>query len=190
MRSRFWFGGLTWPTALLCVAILATPADAAVTVRIDRQTLDEVLPAVTQQAVEVPLAEGNKLTVQIVEMKVTGLATGTDDNPDGSILTSLKLKVPELGLTLPVEPRIALRAVSVDGASVLELSFVEVPLRLPLAGAIDVAKALPPLRYPAENLYTLEGATGEVPVRTKLRRVRTERDAVEFVFDVVVAQQP
>ena len=34
------------------------------------------------------------------------------------------------------------------------------------------------------------GATGEVPMRTKLRRVRIERDAVEFEFDVVVAEQP
>jgi len=190
MRLRSSFGRVAPYAVLFCVVVGAVPAGAAVTIRIDRQTLDAVLPAVTQQAVEVPLAEGTVLTVQIVEMKVTGLAPGTRDNPDGSILTSLKLKIPELGLTLPVEPRIALRAIDLDGASVLEMSFVEVPLNLPLAGSIDVAKTLPTLRYPAENLYTLDGATGEVPMRTKLRRVRIERDAVEFEFDVVVAEQP
>jgi hypothetical protein len=190
MRLRASLGRLALYAVLFCVVVGAVPAAAAVTVRIDRQTLDEVLPAVTQQAVEVPLAEGTVLTVQIVEMKVTGLAPGTDDYPDGSILTSLKLVVPDLGLTLPVEPRISLRAVDLDGASVLEMSFVEVPLNLPLAGSIDVAKTLPTLRYPAENLYTLDGAMGEVPVRTILRHVRTGRDAVEFEFEVVVAEQP
>ena len=69
----------------------------------------------------------------------------------------------------------------------LELRFEEVPLKLPFAGAINLAPLIPPLRYPTESVWLLAGARGDVPITTRLSAIRMGRQALRFIFDVDVA---
>jgi hypothetical protein len=51
-------------------------------------------------------------------------------------------------------------------------------------GSIDVAPFLPPLRFPAENLWLVAGAEGNVEVRSRLSRIEMGRKVVRFEYDL------
>ena len=91
--------------SLLWVLLLVgLPIQAGVTVGFDAETLNELLPAMTLEEVDVPLAGGRSLRVYVEDLKVLGFAPKSADGGSDRILTSVTLRVPALGLTVPVEP--------------------------------------------------------------------------------------
>lgn len=177
---------LVWSALLLA----PSAAGAGVTLDFDVKTLSEVLPAMTLDEIVVPIAQGRSLTVGISDLKVTGFDPAGGKNGEGSILTSLRLHVPQLGLDLPLQPRLSLQVVDVDARSTLELRFEQVQLQLPFAGALDLAGFLPPLRFPAENIWGLDGLKGEAQVRSRLTGVKMGRQELRFEFDVDLVRAP
>ena len=108
-----------------------------------------------------------------------------DGGGQDRILTSVRLRAPQLGLTLNVEPRLSLHVVEHGGESLIELRFEEVPLALPL-GSVDLAGMLPPLRYPAQNLFLLAGAQEDVEVLSRVTGVKMERESLQFRISLEV----
>jgi len=179
-----WTIGLVLALALGLLGSPGVPAD--VTVMIDRQTLDDLLAAVATQEVSVPLSGDRAINVVLDELKVVGLQPADGKTDHGHLRTSVKLRVPELGLTLASEPHVSLRAAESPSGSVIELSFDELPLRLPLAGSIDVAPLLPTLRFPADNVFLVQGASGDVEVQSRLVDVEVQAEAIRFEFEIEV----
>lgn len=175
--------------ALCATALCATPAAADVAVVVDRATLNDVLGEVTLDRVQVPIGGERHVTVGIEDLEVIGLDPAGGKNGEGFILSSLRLRVPDFGVNIKVKPRISLHVVQRETDSLLELRFEKVPLSLPLAGTINVARFLPPLRYPTDSVWYLAGARGDVPIASKLKRVEMGSQAIRFVFEVAV-QQP
>jgi hypothetical protein len=119
-------------------------------------------------------------------MRITGLDPAAVEGTSGHILTSMRLRVPQLGLDLPVQPRISLRATELQSTSLLELRFEEAQIPLPM-GTIDVASFLPPLRFPAENLWLIAGARGDVRLHSRLSGIEMGQRVVRFEFDLTTA---
>jgi len=181
--------GRTGSVGLLLLCLLALPAAAGVRVDFDSKTLNELLAAVTMQEVMVPITEERSLKVVFEELKLTGLAPNAGGDEQDYLLTELRVRVPQFGLELALEPRLSLGVTDVDAARSLELRFEKVELPLPL-GSIDIARFLPPIRYPADTVYLLAGAQGNVQVRSRLARVRMGREVLQFEFDVDVQPSP
>jgi len=135
----------------------------------------------------VPISTQRTITVRLEDLVVTGLDPAAGEKGQGYILTSMTLRSPDLGLSLRVEPRISLDVVERNGESMLELRFEEVPLKLPFAGAINLAPLIPPLRYPTDSVWLLAGARGDVPITSRLTAIRMGRQALRFVFEIEVA---
>lgn len=169
---------------LLCVV---SPLRAGVTVGLDVPTLNELLPAMTVQEVVVPIAGGNSLRVLLEDLVVVGFAPAAASGGTDHILTSVTLRVPSLGVAVAVQPRMSLAVIEEGGQSLLELRFDEVGIPLPLAGAIDAAPFLTPLRFPADDVFLVEGARGGVEVRSRLSRVEMGAKVVRFEFELDVA---
>ena len=174
-------------TFLGLLLLLGLPVQAGVTVGIDAETLNELLPAMTLQAIDVPLAAGRSLRVHIEDLQVRGFAPGAADGGTDRILTSVTLRVPALGLTLPVEPEMSLVVVSDSGVSMVELRFDEVRIPLPL-GSVNAAPFLEPLRFPADEVFLIAGNRGDVAVRSRLSTIEMELEVVRFEFDVQLAE--
>jgi hypothetical protein len=77
---------------------------AGVGVEVDLETLNRLLGAVTRSRFDVELAAGTAVTVELQDLKVTGLAPATKDKPN-AILTSVTLVAPDIGLRVPLKPR-------------------------------------------------------------------------------------
>jgi hypothetical protein len=175
-----------WLPFTLATTVLlagALPAPAGVTVGFDVETLNEVLPALSATEIAVPIAGSRSVKVLLEEMRITGLDPAAVEGTSGHILTSMRLRVPQLGLDLPVHPRISLRAKELQTTSLLELRFEQAELPLPM-GSIDVASFLPPLHFPAENLWLIAGARGDVQVRSRLIAIEMGTRVVRFEFDL------
>lgn len=171
---------------LAAVLLAVTPGLAAITVDIDGKTLNDVLSGLAVQQVEVPVSGDNTLRVELRDLRITGFEPGTTGQTQGSLKTSLELHVPDLGLTLPVEPRLSLHVLQGESGSFLELRFRQVRLELPLAGALDIARFLPPLRFPADNLFMLDGASGPVEIHSRLQRVQMLQGSIRFGLELEV----
>jgi hypothetical protein len=171
---------------LSLLVLAATPLAAGVSVSFDIETLNEVLPALSASEITVPLSEDRSLAVRLAEMQVTGLdPTAGGEGGNGHILTSMRLQVPSLGVNLPIEPILSLHVVEGSGGSELEMRFERVSLALPLAKAIDVSPLLPPLRFPAENLWLVAGAEGNnVRVKSRLSAIEMGRKVVRFEINL------
>jgi hypothetical protein len=176
--------------ALLALAVLGMlaggggAAGGTVSFEVDRETLNDVLGELTLDEVVVPIAGSRSLTVRLEDLRVTGLDPTAGEH--GQILTSVRLLVPDLEMTIPTKPKVSLNVLQEEVGSLLELRFEEVKLSLPLAGTVNVARLLPPLRYPMDNVWLLAGTRGDVPVSSRLSKVEMGRTAVRFVFDVEV----
>jgi len=164
---------------MLCI----TPLLAGAGLTVDAETLNRILPALSASRVEVAITAQRSLVVELHEMEVVALEPGVD-GAAGRIATRLRVKVPALGLDIPLEPKLLLEIVEQGGLGELHLRFDEVPLKIPLAGKIDLAPMLPPMRFPAENLWAIEGAEGNVAVRSRVTRIRMDSRAVHFDFEI------
>lgn len=176
MRRALWLLG--------CVGLVpfwALSSHAGVTVEIDTASLNDLLSAATLQEVSVPITDQRKLTVLMDNLEVTGL-----DPAARNIKTSMRLRVPEIGLAVTVDPRVSLTVANEKDDSFLELRFDEVELPLPLAGPINIAGLLPPLRFPADHLWLVAGARGDVFVRSRLSRIAMGSRAISLEFEIDV----
>jgi len=153
------------PACLALVLLLASPVRAAVVVTMDRETLDDLLSAVAVYEVTVPLAQGASLTALLDRARVLEFEPAGDGGGQDRIRTSVRLRAPQLGLTLNVEPRLSLHVVELNDES---------------------PGMLPPLRYPAQNLFLLAGAQGEVEVRSRVIGVEMERERLHFRISLEV----
>ncbi len=170
---------------LVWVGTAVSPVWAGMTVGFDTRTLNDVLPSLTAREIEVPLSEDSVIGVVLENMQVTGLEPGVGENGSGHILTSMRVRVPQLGLDLPVESKLSLHVAREASGDLLELRFDEVEINLPLAGSIDIAAFLTPLRFPAENVWRVEGADGDIRVRSKLAGIDIGSELLRFEFELV-----
>jgi len=162
----------------------ALPAMGAVNVDFDLATMNELLPALSANEIEVPITEARTVGVFLDDLRVTGLDPAAENSESGHILTSMIVRIPQLGVRLPVEPRLSLHVLDREGASELELRFEKVPVSLPLVGVIDIARFLPPMRFPADSVFLVAGVEGDVEVRSRLAAVRMGRNVVRLEFDL------
>lgn len=173
----------------LCVSILAAaPLHAGVSVGFDLPALNELLPAMTLQEVFVPIAGGRTIRVLLDDLRILALEPSSGGAGADRILTSVNLRVPSLGLDVPLEPRMSLRVVEEQGRSSLELRFDEVGIPLPLAGSVDAAPFLTPLRFPADDLFLVAGARGDVVIHSRLQKIEMGLKVVRFDFDLDVVE--
>ncbi len=170
---------------LMWVGIAVSPVWAGMSVVFDTRTLNDVLPALTASEIEVPLSENSAIGVVLENMQVTGLEPGVGENGSGHILTSMRVRVPQLGLDLPVESKLSLHVARGESGDLLELRFDEVQINLPLAGSIDIAAFLTPLQFPAVNVWRVEGADEEILVRSKLSKIDMGWKVLRFEFELV-----
>jgi hypothetical protein len=170
-------------------ALLASaPVSAGVTIGFDAASLNVLLPALATQEVTVPLPAAGSVNVALDDLRVLGFAPGAEGQHD-EILTSVTLRVPALGLTLPLEPRMVLAVVEDGGQSVLELRFSRVSVPLALGAAVDASPFLAPLRFRANDVIHIAGAQGDIPVRTRLVGIEMDAESVRFEYDLEVATE-
>jgi hypothetical protein len=174
--------------SILGFLIAATPLPAGVTVSFDVPTLNELLPALTLEEVAVPITESRSIRASFEELVVTGFAPGSGADGADRILTSVRVRVPALGLSLDLEPAMSLAVVEEAGRHLLELRFEDVGIPLPLAGSIDAAPFLTPLRFPADEVFLLEGTRGDVAIHSQLAKIEMEANVVRFEFDLEVVE--
>jgi len=183
-----------WQSRLVAVVMVCALAAGAGAVRadvsftVDKETLNDLLGALLADRVDVPLGSETAVAVYFEDMQITGLDPGAGGEGQGYIISSLKVRIPSLGLNLTVKPRISLNVVEKGGASLLELRFEHLVLPLPLAGSIDIAALVPPIRYDTDNVWLLAGARGNVPIDSRLKKIDLGRDAIRFMFAVEVQE--
>ena len=169
----------------LCLCAAAPVARADIEVTFDPGTINDLLASVAVQRVEVPLTKETSLTVLLEELRVIGFEPATEEGQPDRILTSLRLRVAELGLSFQLEPRLSLHVVEAHARSTLELRFDRVDLPLPL-GKVDIAGMLPPIRFPGDAVFLLAGAEGDVPVRSRIAAIRMGANRLHFTLTLEV----
>ncbi len=173
--------------ALLLAALASPAADARVDVTLDVASLNELLPAMAPRQVSVPLTQGRGVTLLLRDLEVRGFDPSAGDDKEGFLLTSLRLVVPELGLDVPVEPRVSLRVGERQGRKHAYLKFEQVPIALPLTGSVDVGPLLPTLPLLVDTSWTVPSSAGNVRVRAILREARMGARNLRLTFDLEVA---
>jgi len=175
---------------ILLTVLFGVPAAAGVTVDIDAPTLNQILTAISVAEVEVPISAQSTVTVELHDLRVIGFEPSPDQQRPGAILTAVRVVAPELGLEVPLEPRIAVDVVRDGEASILEFRFEDLGLKIPFVGQINLASLVPPMRYPADNVFLLDGAQGDVPVTSRLTAIKMGRDTIRFELDLQVSEIP
>ena len=181
---------LAGPVLIVLATLWAAPAAAGVTVDIDGPTLNRILAAISVQQIEVPLSAQSTVSVELHDLKVLGFDPAPAGGGPGAILTAVRVVAPELGLTVPLEPRITVDVVHEGEASLLEFRFEDLGLKIPFVGQINLARMVPPMRYPADNVFLIDGAQGDVPVTSRLTSIKMGRNSIRFELDIEVAQTP
>jgi hypothetical protein len=160
---------------------------AGVDITVDAETLTALLSTALPQKVLLPVAGETKLTLLLENLKVTGFEPTGGKNGRGLLLTSLQLEVPELGLKMPVHPKLSLELDDIDGQRTCYLLFERVDVPLPVAGNVNIAYLLPRIPVPADNLTTVQSSRGLFDVRTRLAEARMGSRALRLSFDLDVS---
>jgi hypothetical protein len=102
------------------------------------------------------------------------------------------VRAPQLGLNVPLQPRLSLQVAQVGSAKSLELRFEQLQLQLPLGATVDLASLVAPLRFPAETTSTVEGAAGEVRIHSRITDVKmgTQAMRLDIDFSVLPVAEP
>lgn len=181
MRLRF--------PALALVAVAAvTICAASVEVTLDADSLNSLLVALAPSTVSVPVAAGRTVTLEMQNLHVTSFDPGVGDGSQGHILTALTLKVPELGIDVPVTPRLSLQVRDTDGKRVCYLRFEKVEIPMPLTGTVNVAALLPLLPIHSDRTaWTVQGARGNVKVQPRLLDAKLGTKNLRLTFDLDLA---
>ena len=176
---------LTFLAAAL--AIMAAGARAEIRVQIDRSTLDTLLDDLTTQTLSVTLPTGDAMDVRVENLRIVEMVPGV--GTDGGIRVEMTASAPAMRLELPLSP--ILRFDVGQNPAMLGISFENVSLDLGLT-RLDLAPLIPPLVYPADMVFQLQGAASAVPVAIALQQVEVEPEALALVLDIVpsVAAKP
>lgn len=170
---------------VLAIALVAVPAFARIEVTLDAESLNEMLASMAPDHVQVGLAGGRGVTLHLEDMKVTGFDPAS--GPNGGLMTSLRLVVPELGIDVPVTPHLTLdMKTGANGKKTCALRFDKVVLNLPLSGPVDVASLLPVLPIMPETAWTVDSARGKVRVKPDLVDAKTGAKNIRLAFDLAV----
>jgi len=170
----------------LAAAAALSPAAARVDVTLDAVSLNELLSGMAPDQVSVNLMGGRAVNIQLHDMKVTGFDPAAGSN--GEILTSVRVTIPELGLDVPVTPRLSVQMRQDEGATrSCYLRFEKVMLALPITGTVDVAPLLPTLPLMSETAWMINAAKGKVRVKPSLIEARTGAKFLKLGFEVAVA---
>ena len=178
------------PLMLLAVFLIVAPARANLEISLDAQTMTDLLTTMLPERVEVPVIGDSRINVGIDNVKVLGFDPLGGAKGDGVVLTSLHLKVRELGIDSPVSPRLSLYVGEEDDRTVCYLVFEEAKLPLPVSGPVDIAPLLPRIPIPADSIFGIEGQRGDFDVRMRLVDVVMGRRALRFDFDLAVSPRP
>jgi hypothetical protein len=171
--------------ALSLLAVISAPALARIDVTLDADSLNGILASMAPDHVDVALTAGRNLTIQMQDLKVTGFDPTA--GPNGGVLTSLRLIVPDLGIDIPVTPHLTLEIMDTAGGRKASfLRFDKVVLNLPLSGAVDVAALLPPLALMPDAGWVVNSARGKVRVRPTLVDAKTGTKNIRLGFTLDV----
>lgn len=170
----------------LSVCALGRGTEARVDVSLDAASLNDLLSSMAPNQVQVSLAAGRSVTLLLENLRVTGFDPAAGGEGEGSLLTSLQLKVPELGLNVPVSPRLSLQFKENKGERVCYLRFEEVRLNLPITGSIDLAPLLPPLPLIAKTSWVVGTARGDVRIVPRLMEARMGSTMLRLGFDLAI----
>ena len=173
----------------VAVALSALPALARVDMTLDADTLNGLLRDMAPDHAEVALTAGKKLTIQMKDMKVTSFDPTA--GPNGGLVTSLRLIVPDLSIDQPVAPRLTLDVRDTgDGRKTCLLRFDKVVLSLPLTGSVDIASLLPPLTLVPEAGWIVNSAKGRVRVKPNLVDAKTGAKNIRLAYDLEISPAP
>ncbi len=171
--------------ALALATLICAPALARIDVTLDAESLNGLLASMAPEEVEVGLTAGRSLTIRMEDLKVTGFDPTA--GPNGGVTTSLRLLVPDLGIDIPVAPRLTLEiADAASGRKASFLRFDKVMLNLPLTGAIDVAALLPPLALMPDTGWVVNAARGKVRVKPNLVDAKTGTKNIRLGFELTI----
>lgn len=176
-------------TSLVLALALTRPAQARVEVTIDQDALNDLITKMAPEQVPVKLAGGRSLTIRLEGLRVTGFDPSAGGGT-GFVLAALRLKVPELGLDAPVEPRLSLQFRENQGRKVAYLRFEEVKLQLPVMGPVDLAPLLPLLPITTDSAWIVGSQRGDVRVEPKLTDAKLGQKNLRLGFDLVVTSAP
>ena len=168
--------------AIVLVTALATAAGprAEIRVEIDRSTLDALLDDLTAQTLSVTLPTGDAMDVRVDDLRIVEMLPGR--GTAGGIRVEMTAAAPAMRLELPLSP--VLRFEVMEDPAMLGLSFENVALDLGLT-RLDLAPLIPPLVYPANMLFQLQGAADPVPVEIELSDVEIRANALSLTLDLV-----
>ena len=126
---------------------------------------------------------------RIEELKVTGFDPAAGNGSTGQILTRLRVSILDLGVAATIHPHLSLKVVERKGQSAiesnaLELRFEQAEVPLPLLGNVDIGRLIPPLEFPAESFFMMQGADGDVPMRGWLTGVKMGQRMLQFEFEL------
>jgi hypothetical protein len=179
---------LRLPALLLVLVAGVGLCPASVDVTLDAETLNSLLVALAPSSVNVPLAAGRSVTLEMRDLHVTSFDPGAGDGSQGHILTALALKVPELGIDVPVTPRLSLQVKDADGKRVCYLRFEKVEIPLPLTGTVNVAPLLPLLPIHSDRTaWSVQGSRGNVKVQPRLLDAKLGQKNLRLTFDLDLA---
>jgi hypothetical protein len=173
-------------TILGVCALLAPGAQARLDVSLDAETMTEILATVIPEQVEVPLLGDQTMAVELDDFEVTGFDPTAGENRQGYVLTSVRLRVPQLDLDVPVEPRLSLTLGNDGGAPVFFLTFEELAVPMPVTGPVDIAGFLPRVPVPVDSAFDIEVDRGDFVVHTKLVDIRMGTRNLRFAFDLAI----
>jgi hypothetical protein len=173
-------------TALAFLPLAYAPASARIDVTIDHDSLNGLLASMAPDHVEVSLAGGRSLTIQLKDLAITGFDPAA--GPNGGMTASLRVVVPDLGLDLRVEPHLTLDISDTkSGRKASFLRFDKVVLNLPLTGPVDVAALLPPLALMPDGAWVVNAARGRVRVQPSLVDAKTGTKNIRLGFTLDLA---
>jgi len=170
--------------AACAVALLTAPALAGGTLGVDVATLNQLLPALTAEEFEVAVMGDQTVTLRLEELQITGFDPAAGGGSTGQILTRVRVAILDLGFTATIQPRLSLKVVERDKQSLLVMRFEQAEIPLPLLGDVDIGRLIPPLEFPAESFFMLQGANGDVPMRGWLTGVTMGQKVLQFEFDL------
>jgi hypothetical protein len=176
--------------AVVGFALLFPAAQARLDITLDAETMTEILATAVPEEVEVPLFGEQAVAVHLEQLKVTGFDPSAGEHRQGYVLTSLRLRVPGMGLDVPVEPRLSLTLGQDGGVPVFFLTFEEVEVPLPVTGPVDIAGFIPRYSVPVDSAFDIEVDRGDFVVHTKLVDIKMGARNLRLAFDLSIVPAP
>lgn len=179
------------PMIAASILVLATlPAAARVDVTLDQGTLNDLITNLAPEKVAVSLPAGTKVNLLLENLRITGFDPAGGGGSRGHILAAVNLKIPELGLDVPVTPRLSLQFREADGRKVAYLKFEQVDVPLAATGNLNVAPLLPVLPLVADTTWKIDSARGPVRVQPNLVDAVVGTKNLRLGFDLDVGPAP